>query len=254
MKKKIIVIAVHPDDETLGCGGTLLKHKAQGDDIIWLICTTQTAHPESEKNLTMHPPLAEQLEAHLEAGSAAAISASLAMQQAAKKRQQNLDKVARQYAFDAVHQLKLTTTRVDTYSMSEMVSAISAVINQVQPHTVYLPFKGDVHSDHRAIFDAAFSCTKSFRYPSIKKILMMETLSETEFAPATSENCFIPNVFVDISAHFDQKCAILQLYDQELGPHPFPRSIRNITALATLRGASSGCNYAESFMLLKEIT
>ena len=137
--------------------------------------------------------------------------------------------------------------------MSTLVSAISAIFSQVQPDTVYLPFKSDVHSDHRKIFEAAYSCTKSFRYPSIKKVLMMETLSETEFAPATKEDCFIPNVFIDISAYFDKKCAILGLYQQELGLHPFPRSIRNVTALATLRGATSGCDYAESFMLLKEI-
>jgi LmbE family N-acetylglucosaminyl deacetylase len=217
MTKKIIVVAVHPDDETLGCGGTLLKHKAQGDEIFWLICTTQTS------------PLTE------------------------KERQENLASVALHYAFDAVHHLNLVTTTVDTYSMSTLVSAISAIFSQVQPDTVYLPFKSDVHSDHRKIFEAAYSCTKSFRYPSIKKVLMMETLSETEFAPATKEDCFIPNVFIDISAYFDKKCAILGLYQQELGLHPFPRSIRNVTALATLRGATSGCDYAESFMLLKEI-
>jgi len=217
MTKKIIVVAVHPDDETLGCGGTLLKHKAQGDEIFWLICTTQTS------------------------------------QLTEKERQENLASVALHYAFDAVHHLNLVTTTVDTYSMSTLVSAISAIFSQVQPDTVYLPFKSDVHSDHRKIFEAAYSCTKSFRYPSIKKVLMMETLSETEFAPATKEDCFIPNVFIDISAYFDKKCAILGLYQQELGLHPFPRSIRNVTALATLRGATSGCDYAESFMLLKEI-
>ena len=82
---------------------------------------------------------------------------------------------------------------------------------------------------------------------------MMETLSETEFAPSTKEDSFIPNVFIDISNYIDRKIDIMKVFESEMGDHPFPRSERNIKALATYRGASSNCNYAESFMLLKEI-
>jgi LmbE family N-acetylglucosaminyl deacetylase len=123
----------------------------------------------------------------------------------------------------------------------------------VQPNIIYLPFKGDVHSDHRKIFEASYSCTKSFRYPFIKKIYMMETLSETEFATSTKEDCFIPNVLVDISGHMEKKIEIMKIFKSEIAPHPFPRSERNLRALATFRGAAAGCDYAESFVLLKEI-
>lgn len=81
----------------------------------------------------------------------------------------------------------------------------------------------------------------------------METLSETEFAPSTKEDSFIPNVFIDISNYIDKKIDIMKVFESEIGDHPFPRSERNIKALATYRGASSNCNYAESFILLKEI-
>ena len=81
----------------------------------------------------------------------------------------------------------------------------------------------------------------------------METLSETEFAPSTKEDSFIPNVFIDISNYIDKKIDIMKVFESEIGDHPFPRSEINIKALATYRGASSNCNYAESFMLLKEI-
>lgn len=212
---KVLVVAVHPDDETLGCGGTLLKHRAQNDDIVWLICTST---PEKSD-----------------------------------KRQKEIKTVAELVNFTKTIQLELPTTRVDTYPMSELINKIATIINEEKPHTIYLPFKSDVHSDHRKIFEAAYSCTKSFRYPFIKKVLMMETLSETEFAPSTKEDCFVPNVFVDISDYFKKKCEILRVYQSELGQHPFPRSERNVTALATLRGATAGCEYAESFVLLKEI-
>ena len=82
---------------------------------------------------------------------------------------------------------------------------------------------------------------------------MMETLSETEFAPSTKEDSFVPNVFVDISEFMDKKIELMNIYESEIGKHPFPRSERNIRALATYRGATSNCNYAESFELLKEI-
>ena len=81
----------------------------------------------------------------------------------------------------------------------------------------------------------------------------METLSETEFAPSTKEDSFIPNSFNDISNYIDKKIEIMKVFESEIGEHPFPRSETNIKALATFRGASSNCNYAESFILLKEI-
>ncbi|MGM0520142.1 MAG: PIG-L deacetylase family protein [Campylobacterota bacterium] len=218
MNKKVLVVAVHPDDETLGCGGTLLKHKDNGDEINWLICTKLNSNIKSF--LT---------------------------------REKEIETVSNLYNFDSVHKLELETTKVDEYSMSELISKISLAINKVQPNIIYLPFKTDVHSDHRKIFEAAYSCTKSFRYPFIEKIYMMETLSETEFAVSSKEDSFIPNVFVDISDYFDKKVKILNVYKSELGEHPFPRSIKNIEALSILRGATSNCQYAESFQLIKEI-
>ncbi|QKF62363.1 deacetylase, PIG-L family [Campylobacter mucosalis] len=221
---KILAIAVHPDDETLGCGGTLLKHKANGDEIFWLICT------DIPKTHNYH-----------------------------NQRESEIAQVAKMYEFDGVYRLGLDTMRVDEYSMSELVAKISAVINEIKPQVLYLPFYADVHSDHRKIFEATYSCTKSFRYPFIEKIYMIETLSETEFAPSIQNATFTPNVFVDISEFFDKKIDIIKIYKSELAPHPFPRSIESITALATLRGSTMGGGmsqsrkFAESFMLLKEI-
>jgi len=218
----VLAIAVHPDDETLGCGGALLRHKQNGDEIHWLIATDlkQSEGFEQEK-----------------------INA----------RSQEINLVASLYKFDSISQLNLSTMRVDEYSMSELIEKISRVINEVKPNIVYLPFKGDIHSDHRTIFNAAYSCTKSFRYPFIKKIYMIEALSETEFSLSTQGDNFVPNVFVDITGFMDTKLQIMRVYSSELGQHPFPRSERNLKALATLRGATAGCEYAESFMLLKEI-
>lgn len=214
----VLVVAVHPDDETLGCGGTLLKHKDNGDEINWLICT------ELIKRNSLF-----------------------------KKREEEIRKVTSMYKFNSVHKLNLETTKVDEYTMSEIISKVSKIINDLKPNIIYLPFKYDVHSDHRKIFDAVYSCTKTFRYPFIKKIYMMETLSETEFAVSLASESFIPNVFNNISSYFSKKIEIMKIFESELADHPFPRSIESIEALAKLRGSTSNCKYAESFMLLKEI-
>ena len=134
-----------------------------------------------------------------------------------------------------------------------MVPEISAVFSEVKPEIIYTLNRSDAHSDHRIIFDAVMSCTKSFRYPYIKQVLMYECISETEFAPALAEKAFLPNYFVDITKYIDKKNEAMSVFESELGEHPFPRSLDNIRALAHFRGASVGVQYAEAFQLLKYI-
>ena len=220
---RILVVAVHPDDETIGCGGTLLKHKKNGDEIYWCIVTSMY----EENGFTA---------------------------ETVQRRDKEIETVARSYGFDGIECLGFATKALDVVPIRDLVEKFSKVIQEVKPHTVYLPFKNDVHSDHRVAFQAAYSCTKAFRSPFLKRILMMEVLSETEFVPAAKEDFFVPNVYVDMSDFMEKKLEIIECYKDELESHPFPRSARNIRALATLRGATAGVEYAESFMLLKEIT
>ena len=156
------------------------------------------------------------------------------------------------YCFDNVIKLDLPTIRLDEIPFSKLVNLFSDKIRDLKPDTIILPNRSDVHSDHKYSFDAAYSCTKSFRYPFITKILMCETLSETEFAPALSANAFIPNVFVDISNYMDKKLDIMSIFESEVMPDNLPRSYSAIKALATYRGSRIGVNYAEAFMLLYE--
>ena len=218
----VLVMAVHPDDETFGCGGTLLKHKAEGDKTHWLICTDMDPVDGYTQDLIA-------------------------------SREETIAAVASAYGFDSVNRLGLATTRVDTYPIRDVLSKISEVMSAVRPSIIYLPFKEDPHSDHRLLFSAAYACTKSFRYPFVRRLLMMETLSETEFAPGMEGSGFTPNSFSDITQYFEKKLEILSIYKSETGDHPFPRSIENVKALATLRGATAGAAYAEAFMIVKEI-
>lgn len=219
---KVIVISAHPDDETLGAGGTLLKHKENGDEIYWLIVTNVFEH---------------------QGFSAERVSS----------RQEEIRKVAEMFGFTKTFQLDYPTMSLSSSSLLTMVPQISAVFSEVQPEIIYTLNRSDAHSDHRVLFDAVMACTKSFRYPYIKRVLMYECISETEFAPALPEKAFIPNYYVDVTGYMDRKLEIMEVFESELEAHPFPRSLENIKALAHFRGASVGVGYAEAFQLIKYI-
>jgi LmbE family N-acetylglucosaminyl deacetylase len=126
-------------------------------------------------------------------------------------------------------------------------------VQKIKPDTLLVPYRNDAHSDHAAVFDAAVSCSKSFRYPSVRSVYVYETLSETEFGLRTDDPGFRPNLFVDISNFLEQKLQIMRMFEGEMLDFPFPRSETCIRAQAALRGSQAGVHAAESFMILKEI-
>lgn len=222
MKKHVAVLAPHPDDETLGCGGTLLRHRANGDACHWILVSEMTA-------------------------AAGFSSARMAA------REKEIQQVAAAYEFQGVHRLGFPTASLETLPLGDLISRLGSLLADIQPHTIYIPAPEDVHSDHRVVFSAASSCLKWFRRPGIQRILAYETLSETDFSLGRSATAFAPNVFAEITNWLNKKIDIMRLYSGELQPHPFPRSETSIRSLAALRGAQSGCQAAEAFMLLKEI-
>ena len=142
---------------------------------------------------------------------------------------------------------------METIPKNEIIGAVSKCIKAVEPEIIYSPYRNDAHSDHEVVFDTVMSSTKSFRYPFIKRILVYETLSETDFGLKPEDTGFRPNVFTDISMFLEKKLDILDLYESEMGNFPFPRSRKAISSLAYLRGVQANCEAAEAFMLIKEI-
>jgi len=215
---KILVIAPHPDDETLGCGGTLLRHKNEGDEIYWNIVTGI-----SEENGWSN--------------------------KAVKERESEIESVASKYGFSEVINFGLPTATIDLIPISELVEKIANIYKKLSPEVIYVPYINDIHTDHQLISKVVQSTIKWFRYPHIKKVLMYETLSETDFN-FSEHKTFSPNVYIDISNFLETKINIMKYYKTEMGEFPFPRSVKNIKALATLRGSQSGFKAAEAFSLL----
>lgn len=214
----ILIVSPHPDDETLGAGGTALRFLDEGNKVSWLNITGI-----SESNI-----FSDEMK---------------------QKRKKQLDEIVEFYKFTNYINLDLPTTKLDSYDTTVAIDKISHVFKKVLPEIVILPDYNDVHSDHRKVFDWCYACSKTFRYPSIKQILTMEIISETEFG--RPEQPFYPNFFIDITKYMDRKIDALRIYDTELGEPPFPRSIENVKALATLRGSTAGVKYAEAFRMIK---
>jgi len=217
---RTLVVAPHPDDEILGCGGTLLRRKVDGADLGWLIVTGI-----SEKNGWS--------------------------KERVRQRETEIDQVAELIGFNQVFNLCLPAARLDVMPASDLVDAFSTVFKSFQPEEVFVPHRSDVHTDHQIVFDAAVACTKWFRHPSVRRILAYETISETDFGLNT-DCVFSPNYFVDISDFLESKLETMAVYGTELGTFPFPRSIEAIRSLAALRGSASGFVAAEAFQLLRE--
>lgn len=218
--KIVLVIAPHPDDETLGCGGTLLLFKEKGFQINWLIIT----------------------EVFEEFGFS---------KERVQTRNNDILNVTKKYGFDNVIRVGIPTSRVDEVSKGKLVEEISNAFKEVKPNIIFVPFYNDVHTDHKVIAEATISCTKWFRYPFVEKVLYYETLSETDFNIDSSASKFKPNVYIDIGQYLDEKLEIMNLYESEMDEFPFPRSNKAIKSLAYLRGSQCGAEAAEAFELLR---
>ena len=218
---RVLVVAPHPDDETLGCGGTLLRHRAEGDELHWLIVTAMTREAGfSDEQIAV--------------------------------RDQEISHVADHFGFSAVHSLGFPAARLDSIPLADLIAAVSSAFERAAPALVYLPFPGDAHSDHKVTFDACAPSTKWFRRASVERVYCYETLSETEFGLSPGQAPFRPTRFVDISGHIDGKVEALSIYESELGEFPFPRSEKAVRALAAFRGSSAGFSAAEAFVVLRE--
>ncbi|MCW7471413.1 PIG-L deacetylase family protein [Leptospira kanakyensis] len=215
--KSIIVFTPHPDDETLGAGGFLLKKKSEGYNLIWLIMTHMNEKFGWSK---------EQIQ----------------------KRESEIHKITQLYPFDFVYNLEFEPAGLDKYSLSEIIHPVSQIMKKHEPEIILLPSNQDPHTDHKITHQVGISVTKKFRNPNIKYILEMEILSETNFGEIESIS---PNYFVDVTGFFQKKTELLQVYEGEMGDHPFPRSVESVKALALLRGTQRGSTYAEAFRIIK---
>ena len=223
MSQRILIFSTHPDDETLGCGGTILRHAQNGDELYWLIVTVP------------HEP---QWSAEVR-----------------ERKAREIERVAKAYGVKKTYKLGFPTAKLETVPQGDLINAIREVIEEVKPEIVYMIHGGDVHTDHQAAFRAAMSVIKPFymhRF-GIRRVLSYETISSTDAAPPQLNVAFVPHCLVDITPYLEKKLEIMSLYETETHPDPMPRGSSAIRALARTRGATVNVEYAEAFMLIREV-
>lgn len=219
--KKILVIAPHPDDEVLGCGGTIAKHSKKGNKVYLCIVTKAYTPDWSEEFI--------------------------------KNRPKEIEKANKILGIQKTYFLDFPTAKLDIVPQKELNDSISNIVKEIKPEIVFVPYEGDLSQEHRLIFEATLVATRPKPESFVKKSLCYETLSETEWGRGFTKRLFIPNVYVDISDTLKNKLKAMQAYKSELQKSPHPRSLEIIKTLAKKRGSEAGIKYAEAFLLIREI-
>lgn len=219
--KNILILAPHPDDEVLGCGATIKKLSDEGNHLYVLVVTRGSSKFYSdEKILNVRN---EALQAHRILG-------------------------VKQTLF-----LDFPAPELDTVPLADMSREIAKVITDFQINTLYLPHRGDIHNDHRVVFNAGLVAARPVSFCSVKEIYAYETLSETEWAAPFADDAFIPTCFVNVENSLNSKMDAMKCFQSQLKAFPNPRSLDSIEALAKLRGATVGFKAAEAFMVIRQI-
>jgi len=225
LSKKILIVAAHPDDEILGCGGTVARLIKEGCIGYTLILgegvTSRDANRERGKRIQGIEKLKKQ--AH---------------------KANSIIGVKDVFVYD------FPDNRFDEVALLDIVKAVEAVKYKVKPDVVYTHYWGDLNIDHRITCEAVLTACRPVKEEIVREIYSFEVPSSTEW---NYPSAFNPNMFVDITGTFETKIMALQCYDAELRDFPHPRSEEALRARARQRGSSVGRCYAEAFKLVRTI-
>jgi LmbE family N-acetylglucosaminyl deacetylase len=218
---KILVVAPHPDDEVLGCGGIMKKYAQEGHEVYVLVITRGTPKMYSDEKISNVRK--EALQAHALLGV----------------------KDTRFLDFHA--------PELDVTPGADIAREIAPILKDWSIGELYLPHRGDIHRDHAAVFQAGLVAARPVGDYTVKNIFCYETLSETEWAPPFGDDAFIPNHFVDITNTLEAKKQAMACFHSQLRPFPSTRSLETLESLAKFRGATVGFHRAEAFMTIRTI-
>ena len=217
--KKALVVAAHPADEVLGCGGTMHRLSSAGVEVDVLILA------DGEESRTP-----EEIEARIYA------------------REERAAEAASVLGANAPRFLNFRDHRLDTYPLLQVIQAVEGVVEQTKPDVVLTHHKHDLNCDHRICHQAVTTACRPLPGSTLQGVYAFEILSSTDFAFSKGSEGFQPSSYVDITQNFPAKTKALQCYESEMRPAPHPRSYESVEHLARLRGSNVGIQYAEAFV------
>jgi LmbE family N-acetylglucosaminyl deacetylase len=225
--RRVLFVAPHADDETIGCGGTIARHVAEGDDVHVAVVT---GHGDDAP----HPLWPRKLWDDIRAEAARAMDV---------------------LGVRHLHFEEVPAVLVAEQPAWKLNKTIGGVVDKIAPDVLFVPFPFDLHKDHREIFH---SLSVAWRPHSptgrkIKNVYCYEVQSETHWNAPYLEAGFTPNTWVDISAHLETKLRALACYASQIRPAPDARSLDAIRALAVWRGSQQGMAAAEAFVAVRTL-
>ncbi len=224
----VLVIAAHPDDEILGCGGTMARHAHDGNNVHVMILAEGATSRAQQRDR-------EQWREKLATLSSAA------------------DKANKIVGASSLEMYDFPDNRMDSCDLLDVVKVVEQGIEKYQPEIIYTHHRGDVNVDHQIIQQAVTTAVRPMPGSIVKTVLFFEVASSTEWQMPGAAPVFQPNWYVDISETLNQKLAALEAYNTEMRSWPHARSIKALEHLAHWRGANIGCDAAEAFILGKHI-
>lgn len=224
---KILVVAAHPDDEVLGCGGTIARLINEGHQVHILILADGESSRGTDSNSFNKDQIQRRTKAAQKAGSILGCT--------------------------SVTVYNLPDNRLDGLERLDIINLIEKYINYYSPQSVFTHHSGDVNIDHCLVHDAVITACRPQNNHPVKEIFFFEVPSSSEWRPPGSGLPFHPNYYVDISTTLSIKMRALEEYKTEMRVFPHPRSQKAVEALATWRGSTMGIIAAEAFILGRKI-
>jgi len=220
--KRILVITPHPDDETLGLGGTIAKLASQGHEVNVLVVSGHL------------PPLYKREDYEITANEA--------------------NRAFKILGVSNSKFLEIPATMIGDVPINELNNKINQMVSDVKPHMVFCPYP-DRHIDHRLIFDSVMVATRPIGIgKKIEIVAAYETLSETHWNAPHIEPNFTPNWVFDITDHIEEKLKALKCYKSQIFEFPSPRSIQAVEGLAKFRGTQAGFGFGEGLHIIRQIS
>jgi LmbE family N-acetylglucosaminyl deacetylase len=221
--KSVLVVAAHPDDEVLGCGGTIAKMIQFGVDVQILFLADGVYSRDNSKE--------SDLEEELSHRKTSALNACKIL------------------GTQNVIFGDFQDNEMDKYSLLTITKKLETVINKFQPDAIFTHHVGDVNIDHQLTHKAVVTACRPQKNCSVKSIFTFEILSNTEWQLPSNNLVFAPSYFIDITSTLQLKINALKQYSFEMREWPHPRSIRAVQVLSNLRGSCIGTDAAEAFMV-----
>ena len=225
----ILVVAAHPDDEVLGCGGTIARliGGEEGHNVYVAILG---------EGITSRYDKREQVD-----------------QEILKELQERSRQVSKLLGVKDLFLYDFPDNRFDTVALLDIVKTVERLINRFQPQIVYTHHGGDLNIDHAITHRAVMTATRPVENCPVKEIYAFEVPSSTEWAFGQFKPILQPNVFVDISTTLETKVKAMKVYSSEVRYAPHPRSSEMLQAVAKRWGSVIGIEYAEAFELIRAV-